>query len=51
MEPTAAVRRRADLEFRILGSLEFRVGAAAIEVGGHRQRAVLARSSSMPVMS
>ena len=43
MEPAVAMLRRVDVEFRILGSLEVRAGEAAIGLGGHRQRAVLAR--------
>jgi predicted ATPase/DNA-binding SARP family transcriptional activator len=43
VEPTAGMRRRPGVEFGILGSLEVRGSAEVIDVGGHRQRAVLAR--------
>jgi predicted ATPase/DNA-binding SARP family transcriptional activator len=43
VEPRTALRRNRDVEFRILGSLEVRDRAGPIDVGGHRQRAVLAR--------
>ncbi len=37
------MRRTAGVEFRILGALEVRARTAEIGLGGHRQRAVLAR--------
>ena len=37
------MRRTAGVEFRILGALEVRARSAEIGIGGHRQRAVLAR--------
>jgi predicted ATPase/DNA-binding SARP family transcriptional activator len=43
VEPLASMRRSVGVEFRILGSLDVRAGNAAIRLGGHRQRAVLAR--------
>jgi predicted ATPase/DNA-binding SARP family transcriptional activator len=43
VEPPASMLRSVGVEFRILGSLEVRAGDATIGLGGHRQRAVLAR--------